>query len=134
MIMLPGEQAIELLHELKALGLKLSIDDFGTGYSSLAYLKRLPIDELKIDQGFVRDIPQDRNDMEIAATIIAMARNLNLKVIAEGVETNQQMEFLTQQGCHGCQGYLLGHPLTPEAFIERLLHAPNRLRPGITRL
>ncbi|EGV29927.1 response regulator receiver modulated diguanylate cyclase/phosphodiesterase with PAS/PAC sensor(s) [Thiorhodococcus drewsii AZ1] len=134
MIMLPGEQAIELLRELKALGLKLSIDDFGTGYSSLAYLKRLPIDELKIDQGFVRDIPQDRNDMEIAATIIAMARNLNLKVIAEGVETDQQMEFLTLQGCHGYQGYLLGHPLTPEAFIEQLLHAPNRLRPGIARL
>ncbi|EXJ15436.1 EAL domain-containing protein [Imhoffiella purpurea] len=121
MIMLEGDRAIERLLALKALGLKLSIDDFGTGYSSLAYLKRFPIDELKIDRGFVRDIPHDRNDMEIAATIIAMARNLNLRVMAEGVETHQQMEFLTRQGCHGCQGYLLGHPLTAEEFLEQLL-------------
>ncbi|AFL74284.1 EAL domain-containing protein [Thiocystis violascens] len=118
MIMGHGEQVVELLHALKTLGSRLSIDDFGTGYSSLAYLKRFPIDELKIDQGFVRDIPQDENDMEIAATIIAMARNLNLKVIAEGVETRAQLDFLTRQGCHACQGYLFGRPMPADEFAR----------------
>ncbi|MBK1642521.1 two-component system response regulator [Chromatium okenii] len=118
MIMGGGEQAVTLLQALKTLGTRLSIDDFGTGYSSLAYLKRFPIDELKIDQGFVRDIPNDENDMEIAATIIAMARNLNLRVIAEGVETTAQLEFLTRQGCYACQGYLFGRPV-PVAEFER---------------
>ncbi len=98
MIMGHGEQAVELLHALKSLGLRLSIDDFGTGYSSLAYLKRFPIDELKIDRSFVRDIPEDQNDMEIAATIIAMARNLHLTVVAEGVETPEQLDFLDPPG------------------------------------
>ncbi len=116
MIMGGGEQAVALLQALKSLGTRLSIDDFGTGYSSLAYLKRFPIDELKIDQGFVRDIPGDENDMEIAATIIAMARNLNLRVIAEGVETTAQLEFLTRQGCYACQGYLFGRPIPADEF------------------
>jgi diguanylate cyclase (GGDEF)-like protein/PAS domain S-box-containing protein len=120
MIMGQGEQAAELLHALKSLGPRLSIDDFGTGYSSLAYLKRFPIDELKIDQSFVRDIPHDPNDMEIAAAIIALARNLNLKVMAEGVETAEQLDFLTRQGCHAYQGYLFSQPVPAEAF-ERLL-------------
>jgi diguanylate cyclase (GGDEF)-like protein/PAS domain S-box-containing protein len=120
MIMGQGEQAAELLHALKALGPRLSIDDFGTGYSSLAYLKRFPIDELKIDQSFVRDIPHDPSDMEIAAAIIALARNLNLKVMAEGVETVEQLDFLTRQGCHAYQGYLFSRPIPAEAF-ERLL-------------
>ncbi|MGB4334052.1 MAG: EAL domain-containing protein [Chromatiaceae bacterium] len=124
MIMGQGEQAPTLLRALKALGLGLSIDDFGTGYSSLARLKNLPIDELKIDRDFVRDIPEDRNDMEIAATIIAMARNLNLKVIAEGVETQAQLDFLARQGCHGCQGFLLGRPVPAEVFRERFLQPP----------
>ncbi|MBK1723489.1 EAL domain-containing protein [Thiocystis violacea] len=119
MIMDQGEQAVELLQALKALGACLSIDDFGTGYSSLAYLKRFPIDELKIDRDFVRDIPEDQNDMEIAATIIAMARNLKLRVIAEGVETQEQLDFLKRQGCHACQGYLLGRPV-PAAQFEQL--------------
>ena len=121
MIMGQGEQAPTLLRALKALGLGLSIDDFGTGYSSLARLKYLPIDELKIDRGFVRDIPEDLNDMEIAATIIAMARNLNLKVIAEGVETQAQLDFLARQGCHGCQGFLLGRPVPAEEFQQAFL-------------
>ncbi|MDO9227873.1 MAG: EAL domain-containing protein [Pseudomonadota bacterium] len=120
MIMGRGEQAVELLHALKALGLFLSIDDFGTGYSSLAYLKRFPIDELKIDQGFVRDIPHDLNDMEIAAAIIAMARNLNLKVMAEGVETQEQLDFLRRQGCHAYQGYLFSRPVPADEFTRLL--------------
>ncbi|MFA5082134.1 MAG: EAL domain-containing protein [Hydrogenophilaceae bacterium] len=115
-IMGRGEEAVILLGELRALGLRLAIDDFGTGYSSLAYLKRFPIDELKIDQSFVRDIPHDSNDMEIAATIIAMARNLKLDVLAEGVETQEQLAFLTQQGCHAYQGYLYSRPVPAEEF------------------
>lgn len=120
MLMGQGEEVVALLQTLKALGLHLSIDDFGTGYSSLAYLKRFPIDELKIDQGFVRDIPDDVNDMEIAAAIISMALSLHLKVVAEGVETEAQRAFLTKQGCDAFQGYLFSRPLTAEAFSELL--------------
>jgi predicted signal transduction protein with EAL and GGDEF domain len=121
MIMSQGEQTADLLRSLKSLGLRLSIDDFGTGYSSLAYLKHFPIDELKIDRSFVQDIPEDQNDMEIAATIIAMARNLHLTVMAEGVETREQLEFLCRQGCHACQGYLLGRPMPADEFARMVL-------------
>ncbi len=105
-------QALAVLRELKALGLSLSIDDFGTGYSSLAYLKRFAIDKLKIDQSFVRDIPDDLDSMEITASIIAMAKNLRLKVLAEGVETEDQLAFLQIHNCDACQGYLFSRPLT----------------------
>ncbi len=124
MIMGHGEEGVALLHTLKALGLRLSIDDFGTGYSSLAYLKRFPIDELKIDQGFVRDIPHDSGDMEITAAIIGLARGLRLNVVAEGVETEAQREFLVQQGCHAYQGFLFSRPLPADAFTE-LLSTPE---------
>jgi predicted signal transduction protein with EAL and GGDEF domain len=116
MIMGHGEEAVILLQSLKELGLSLSIDDFGTGYSSLAYLKRFPIDELKIDQGFVRDIPLDHNDMEIAAAIISLARSMRLKVVAEGVETEAQREFLLQQGCDAYQGFLFSEALPADDF------------------
>ena len=121
--MLAGEQAATemRLRELKALGIALSIDDFGTGYSSLAYLKRFPIDVLKIDQSFVRDIPHDRNDMEIAATIIAMAHTLKLRVVAEGVETPEQLAFLKERDCDSWQGYLFSKPLPGEEFAMRFL-------------
>ncbi len=118
--MLQGEQANDLLQAVKALGVSLSIDDFGTGYSSLAYLKRFPIDEVKIDQSFVRDIPQDASDMEIASAIIGMAHGLHLKVMAEGVETEAQLNFLAGQGCHAYQGFLFSKPIPADAF-ERLL-------------
>jgi EAL domain-containing protein (putative c-di-GMP-specific phosphodiesterase class I) len=120
MLMGRGEQATTLLARIKALGVRLSIDDFGTGYSSLAYLKRFPIDELKIDRGFVRDLPDDSSDAEIAATIIAMARNLRLHVVAEGVETDAQAAFLAGHGCHAYQGYLFSRPLPAEAFADFL--------------
>jgi EAL domain-containing protein (putative c-di-GMP-specific phosphodiesterase class I) len=120
MIMGRGEEAADLLASIKSLGVGLSIDDFGTGYSSLAYLRRFPIDELKIDRSFVRDIPDDENDAEIAATIIAMARNLKLAVVAEGVETREQAEFLATHGCQHYQGFLFSPPVSAPDFEDLL--------------
>lgn len=110
MLMEQVEQSIQTMCALKALGTRLSIDDFGTGYSSLAYLKRFPIDKLKIDQGFVRGIAHEHSDREIIITIIAMARALGLEVLAEGVETTEQHAFLQQHGCECYQGYLFCRP------------------------
>jgi len=117
-LMNPNEGGLERLHELKRLGVKLAIDDFGTGYSSLAYLKRFPIDKLKIDQSFVREIPLAHADMEIAVTIMAMARNLSLVVLAEGVETQLQLDFLRDNGCDFAQGYLFSPPLPVTALED----------------
>ncbi len=114
--------AAERFGQLKSLGVKLAIDDFGTGYSSLAYLKRFPIDVLKIDRSFIRDIPGDANDMEIAAAIIAMSRALRLTVVAEGVETPAQLAFLAETACYAYQGYLFSPPVPAEDF-EHLLVA-----------
>jgi EAL domain-containing protein (putative c-di-GMP-specific phosphodiesterase class I) len=111
-----GMEAENTLRELKQLGVTLAIDDFGTGYSSLAYLKRFPIDRLKIDQSFVRDISDSANDGELVSTIIAMARNLRLQVLAEGVETRTQLDFLIDRGCDAYQGYLFSRPVPAEAF------------------
>ncbi|MBP8902574.1 MAG: EAL domain-containing protein, partial [Thiobacillaceae bacterium] len=119
-LMHQGEEAENTLGALKRLGITLAIDDFGTGYSSLAYLKRFPIDQLKIDQSFVRDIATEAGDGELVSTIIAMARKLRLKVLAEGVETEEQYAYLLEQGCDAYQGYLYSRPLPPEAF-EALL-------------
>ncbi len=116
MIMDHGEDALALLRSLKALGVSLSIDDFGTGYSSLAYLKRFPIDEMKIDRSFVQDTPDNASDAEIVATIVAMGRNLSLRVVAEGVETQPQLDFLIGLGCNACQGFLVSPGLPATAF------------------
>ena len=119
-LMEQGQQAIDTLAALKALGVRLAIDDFGTGYSSLAYLKRFPLDKLKIDQSFVRDIPQDSSAMEIAAAIIALAHNLHLEVLAEGVEEEAQLAFLREQGCDVYQGYFCSRPVPAAAFTALL--------------
>ena len=108
------EDAIRQLHAIKQLGVNISIDDFGTGYSSLSYLKRFPVDTLKIDRSFIKDIPEDTSDVEITGAIIAMAQKLGLEVIAEGAETQEQIDFLASNGCHYVQGYFFSKPL-PEA-------------------
>ncbi len=115
------ESAIQTLRGLQALGVQIAIDDFGTGYSSLSYLKNFPISTLKIDQSFVRDAVTDRADAAIVKTIIALGHSLELTVKAEGVETEEQLEFLRRLECDEMQGYLFSKPLPPEAFHQRWL-------------
>ncbi len=117
-LMESGERTSQVLSELKKMGLRLAIDDFGTGYSSLAYLKNFPIDRIKIAQDFVRDIPGDPNDSAIVEAIIAMARSLDLQVIAEGVETRRQLEFLSARRCMEMQGYYFARPLPEKELRE----------------
>ena len=119
-IMSQADRSIETLHALRGIGLQLAIDDFGTGYSSLAYLKRLPLCKLKIDQSFVRGLPDDTEDAAITCAIVALAGSLGLTTMAEGVETEAQRRFLTDAGCHEMQGYLLGRPM-PDSEFRALL-------------
>jgi len=120
MIMDDVDQAIVILNGLRDLGVTLSIDDFGTGYSSLAYLKRFPINILKIDQSFVRGIQEDKDDRIIIESIIGLAHNLNLQVVAEGVETAAQLDYLKRQGCDAVQGYYFSRPVEPGHFARLL--------------
>lgn len=108
------------LKDLNTIGVELAMDDFGTGYSSLSYLRNYPFDTLKIDRSFVRDITEDITDRELVNAIIAMAHSLDLKVVAEGVETLQQLQHLATQGCEYAQGYYFSKPASPEAIVELL--------------
>jgi diguanylate cyclase (GGDEF)-like protein/PAS domain S-box-containing protein len=119
-IMDDPEAALSTLSAFHDMGIRIAIDDFGTGYSSLSYLKRFPLDVLKIDRSFVADVPGDAEDAAIVEAIIAMAHRLNLHVIAEGVETREQADFLLAQGCDGVQGYFYGHPVPAEELLPRL--------------
>ncbi len=112
------KHAIELLKSLQQIGLTIAIDDFGTGYSSLNYIKQLPLDKLKVDRAFIKDLPDDNDDKQITAAIIAMAHTLNLKVVAEGIETEPQMQFLQTLGCEIGQGYLFDKPISPQDFVK----------------
>lgn len=119
-----SKYAITTMQKLKAMGIHLSIDDFGTGYSSLSYLKLFPIDSLKIDRSFTSNIFADSKDAALVHTIIAMAHNLDLKVIAEGVETQEQLHFLRQRQCNEAQGYFFSRPVSGE---ELSIFLKNRL-------
>ncbi|HEY0586187.1 MAG TPA: bifunctional diguanylate cyclase/phosphodiesterase [Pseudoduganella sp.] len=114
------DEIVARMNELAALGVRFSIDDFGTGYSSLAYLKRMPLYELKIDRSFIMDMPDDASDVVIVQTILAMAGQMGLRVVAEGVETQAQADFLAAHGCHALQGYLLGRPAPLAALLDLL--------------
>ncbi|MGZ3504398.1 MAG: putative bifunctional diguanylate cyclase/phosphodiesterase [Vulcanimicrobiaceae bacterium] len=124
-----AEESIGVMRQLKSLGIGISLDDFGTGYSSLSYLKRFPIDILKIDKSFVRDIPEDANDLAIVSAIIAMAHALGLKVVAEGVETEPQRDFLRECGCEFAQGFYFARPL-PASDVEDLLAKRGAIAEG----
>ena len=129
MVMQDPERAVKLLRDIRSVGVRIAIDDFGTGHSSLAYLKRFPVDYLKVDRSFIADIPGDRGDAAITQAIIAMAHSLELKVIAEGVETQAQYEFVVAQRCDEYQGYFFSRPL-PEPQVRALLGraAPQAVR------
>jgi EAL domain-containing protein (putative c-di-GMP-specific phosphodiesterase class I) len=114
------EGIITTMNALKEIGIRFSLDDFGTGYSSLQYLKKLPLFQLKIDQSFVRDIATDSSDRALVLTIITMAKSLDLSVIAEGVETEEQRQFLMENNCTDYQGYLFSKPV-PVSEFEALL-------------
>ena len=119
-IMKNPEEAIEILKDISNLGVELAVDDFGTGYSSLSYLKRLPIDKLKIDRSFVKGLPDDEEDAGIARAVVALSKSLNISVIAEGVETKEQKEFVVEIGCKNIQGYFYSKPI-PADEMERFL-------------
>lgn len=118
------DDVIVKMFEIKALGVTFSLDDFGTGYSSLSYLKRLPLDQLKIDQSFVRDLLTDTNDAAIARTIIALSHSLSLNVIAEGVETLEQRDALAAMGCDAYQGYYFARPVEAKDLAETIRKIP----------
>ena len=119
-IMKNPQEAINILNKISDLGIELAVDDFGTGYSSLSYLKKLPISKLKIDQSFIRDLPDDEEDVGITKAVIALAKSLNLRIIAEGVETKAQKDFLVKNGCNNIQGYFYSKPI-PADEMEVLL-------------
>lgn len=128
-----ADASMTVLQQLSDMGVDLSIDDFGTGYSSLMYLKRLPANELKIDRGFVRDLEHDSDDAAIVSAIVALGQALGLRIVAEGVETDVQQNFLTRLGCNSLQGYLLGHPLPADGFMADIQRAEDAVAPDKSR-
>ena len=129
LLMRGADKVIDIMNQLVAMGLALALDDFGTGYSSLAYLKKFPISTLKIDRSFVIGLPFEENDCAIARAIVTMAQQLRQEIVAEGVETAEQMRFLRELGCDQLQGYLFS-PAVPAAEFELMLDEGKRLRLG----
>ncbi|WP_288583777.1 MULTISPECIES: bifunctional diguanylate cyclase/phosphodiesterase [Lysinibacillus] len=128
------DQMTQLLHALKALGIQIAVDDFGTGYSSLSYLKEFPIDCLKIDRTFVRNVPHNPNDEALVSMIISMAKHLRLKVVAEGIEEVEQLSFLIDGGCDYIQGYLFSKPISPQQITETYKDLHHRVEEVLTQL
>jgi EAL domain-containing protein (putative c-di-GMP-specific phosphodiesterase class I) len=122
-----AQDTLQALYRLRQLGVRLSIDDFGTGYSSLSYLKRFPVDIIKIDRSFVRDVPQDADDAAIITGIIALAHSLRLEVVAEGVETEQQLDFLRAQQCDLLQGFYLSEAVPADEFAQLVRERESQL-------
>ena len=122
------DQFLSILKQLKDMGILIAVDDFGTGYSSLAYLKRFPIDILKIDRSFVRDLPDNAEDVAIITGVIALGKSLNLLLVAEGVENDAQRALLAEQGCDMMQGFLLSKPLPASMFEQKFLRASRTER------
>ncbi|NNF96990.1 MAG: EAL domain-containing protein, partial [Halobacteria archaeon] len=125
MLMRNASSTVNALHSLSGLGVRFAIDDFGTGYSSLAYLRRFPIDTIKIDRSFIHDVTDNPDDAAIASAIIMMAQSLSLNVIAEGVENQKQLDFLAIRNCHYLQGNFFSRPL-PAEELTRLLEKQNK--------
>ena len=126
-----GPDVVERLTKLHDIGIKLAIDDFGTGYSSLSYLKKFPVHKLKIDRAFIKDVTTDKDDATIARSIIHLGQAMNLEIIAEGVETEEQLNFLREEGCEQVQGFLFAKPMTGTALIEWLpLQQAKTMRAG----
>ena len=130
MMMRDTQGSKKILDGIKSMGIRLAIDDFGTGYSSLVSIKRFPFDCIKIDRSFIKDIPQDPDDVAITQAIIAMAHSLRLKVVAEGVETREQLDFLTEHGCHEFQGHYFRRPQPAEDFSKLLRENAGAMVPG----
>jgi EAL domain-containing protein (putative c-di-GMP-specific phosphodiesterase class I) len=134
MVMRNPTRVMAVLAKLKKMGVRLAIDDFGTGYSSLAQIKQFPIDTLKVDRSFIRNIPKDTEDNAITQAIIAMGRVLSLTVVAEGVETQDQMDFLREHACDEMQGFYFSKPITPDEFADLLRnHDPSSQRESPTQ-
>ena len=124
-VMHDPEEVIHSLHELSRFGMRLAIDDFGTGYSSLAYLKRFPVDTLKIDRAFITDISSDNDDVAIVEAVLGLGNHFNMKVVAEGVEDEDQLNFLNSQGCDIAQGYFISRPMPVAIFLVWLRKWPQ---------
>jgi len=124
MVMHDGEQMVDMLRAIKRLGVQIAVDDFGTGYSSLSYLRRFPVDRLKVDRSFVQEMAKDADSAAIVRTIIALGHNLGLKVVAEGVESEEQIAFLADNGCDELQGYYFSKPISAWRF-RKLLRPPH---------
>jgi EAL domain-containing protein (putative c-di-GMP-specific phosphodiesterase class I) len=120
MLMENADESIEMLNELKEMGVRLAVDDFGAGYSSLTYLSKFPVDELKIDQSFVKGLPEQRQSAAIIGAVVGLARELEMKVVAEGVESKPQLDYLRARGCDQYQGYLCSRPVPPVSFLQLL--------------
>ncbi len=134
MVMRNVTRAVRVLDAIQNRGIRLAIDDFGTGYSSMSLMKQFPIDTIKIDRSFVRDLPDDSEDVAIAQAIISMGKALGMTVVAEGVETSEQQEFLRAHACDEMQGFLFSRPLPPRDLAELLKSAPVLTSPPLQPL